>query len=140
MSLRLTEHQVRLLHLRAQRLIPSMETPGLSAEQVLTEVYGVQGQELPAARLSLRARAEGVTLAEIETARQVTRTLVRTWVMRGTLYLVTTPDVRWLVSLLAPLAITGDRKRMLALGWDEERTARGLHLLEGALIRSEIKL
>ncbi len=146
MSLRLTEHQVRLLRLRAQRLIPSLATPGLSAEQVLTEVCGVQGQELPAARLSLHDRGERVTLAEIETARQVTRSLVRTWVMRGTLHLVTTPDARWLVPLLAPLMINGNRKRMLALGWDEERTARGLHLLEealarqGALIRSEIKL
>jgi hypothetical protein len=146
MSLRLTEHQVRLLRLRAQRLIPSLAAPGLSAEQVLTEVCGVQGQELPAAQLSLRARAEGITLAEIETARQVTRALVRTWVMRGTLHLVTTSDVRWLVPLLAPLMINGDRKRMLGLGWNEERTARGLQLLEealarhGALIRSEIKL
>jgi hypothetical protein len=146
MSLRLTEDQVRLLRLRAQRLIPSLATPGLSAEQVLTEVCGVQGQELPAARLSLHARGERVTLAEIETARQVTRTLVRTWVMRGTLHLVTTPDVRWLVPLLAPLMINGNRKRMHGLGWDEERTARGLRLLEealarqGDLIHPEIKL
>jgi hypothetical protein len=145
MSLRLTEHQLRLLRLRAQRLIPSLATPGLPVEQVLTEVCGVQGQDLPAARLSLRARAEGVTLAEIETARQVIRSLVRTWVMRGTLHLVTTPDFRWLVPLLAPLMIDGDRKRMLDLGWDDERTAQGLNRLEealarqGSLVRPEIK-
>jgi len=146
MIIPLDEVQVRRLRLRAQRLIPSLAAPGVTAEQVLIELCGVQGQELPAARLSLRARAEGVTLAEIETARQVTHTLVRTWVMRGTLHLVTTQDARWLVPLLAPLMINGDRKRMLALGWDEERTLRGLHLLEEALarhdslIRSEIKL
>jgi hypothetical protein len=145
MTISIGEHQVRLLRLRAQRLIPSLAAPGPTVEQVLTEVCGVQGQELPAAHLSLRARGEGMTLAEIESARQVTRSLVRTWIMRGTLHLVTTTDARWLVPLLAPLMINGDRRRMLALGWDEERTLQGLRLLEDALarhhslIRPEIK-
>ena len=136
-SLTLSERQVRRLRLCAQRLIPALAAPSASVEQVLNQVCGVQGQELPAARLSLRARRQGMTLAEIEGARQVARSLVRTWVMRGTLHLMTTADAREWVPLLAPQMIQGDRKRMLALGWDEERTRRGLHLLEEALARQE---
>ncbi len=106
---------------------------------------GCRRRSWPAAQFSLRARSAAVTLAEIETARQVTRTLVRTWVMRGTLHLLTSEDARWLIPFLAPNLIAGDKRRMAQLGWDEERTSRGLHLLEatlarqGALIRSEIK-
>ena len=136
-STSLSENQVRRLRLRAQRLIPFLAAPGISVEQVLTEVCGVQAQELAAARLSLRVRTVGLAQAEIESARQVARSLVRTWVMRGTLHLMTTQDARWMVPLLAPLMIQGNRKRMVALGWDEERTRRGLQVLEKTLVRQD---
>jgi hypothetical protein len=131
----LSDIQVRRLRMRAQRLIPSLASPGAPVEQVLREVCGVQGQDLPAARLSVWVRAPGLAQAEIEAARQVTGSVVRTWVMRGTLHLVATEDARWLVPLLAQLMIDGDRRRMRGLGWDDERTVYGLRLVEEALAR-----
>jgi hypothetical protein len=144
MKLMLTDHQVRILRLRAQGLIPQETRRPASVEQVLTEVCGVQAQELPAALMSVHARGLGLAATDIEQERMKVRTIVRTWCMRGTLHLVTAEDARWLVPLLGPVFIANDRRRMAQLGWDEERTSEGLRLVRdemarlGGLTREEI--
>ncbi len=144
MSLSLTQDQARRLRVRSNCLLPPGESSPTSVDHVLQAVCGVQAQELPAALLSVRARSRGLASADVEQARQAARTIVRTWLMRGTLHLAAAADAAWLVPFLAPNFIPADRRRMAELGWDEPRVSRGLRLLRdaleerGALTRPEI--
>ena len=127
----LSDDQIRLLRLRAQRLIPQPDqaTPA----QVLEAVCGVQAQEHPSALLALHVRAEHLTRAAIEQARLEQRAIVRTWAMRGTLHLLTAADARWLIPLLGAGAASMNQRRFIQLGWDASRAARGLRILRDAL-------
>ena len=135
MKLLLTDQQVRLLRLRAQRLISNGTGQPLSVGQVLTRICGAQAQDLPAALLSIHAREAGLTAEDIDQARLKPLTIVRTWLMRGTLHLVTVEDARWLIPFLGPVSITNDRRRMAQLGWDEARVGQGLRLVHDELAR-----
>lgn len=134
-SIPLTDDQIRLLRLRAQRLIPGIPGRPASPQQALAEVCGVQAQELPAGHLGIQARGEGLTLAEIEQAQYKSHTILRTWCMRGTLHLISAEDARWLIPLLGPVFIAGDRRRMAQLGWNEELAQRGIRLIQDELAR-----
>ncbi len=131
----LSAGRICLLRLRSQRLIPLNAGAAASPAQVLREVCGIQAQDLPAAQLAMHARDEALSLAAIERARQAERTIVRTWGMRGTLHLFAVEDARWLVPFLGPIFIAGDRRRFVELGWDAERSARGLRILRDAIAR-----
>ena len=85
--------------------------------------------------MSIRARSDGLTDAQIETARLEERSIAWVWCLRGTLHLVSAEDARWLVPFLGPALIAGDRRRLHELGWDEASTARGLQQLYEALNR-----
>lgn len=135
MAYRLSGDQTRRLRLRAQRLIPQDARTPAGVARVVSDVCGVQAQDLPAARLSIRARSAGLTAAQVEEERQEKRSIAWTWCMRGTLHLVSAEDAAWLVPLLGPAFITADRRRMSQLGWDEERTAAGIRLLTEALAK-----
>jgi hypothetical protein len=112
--------------------------------QVLVAICGVQAQDLPAGLLSMRARSTGLGAAGIGRARQEERTIAWTWCLRGTLHLVSAADANWLVPLLGPSFIAGDRRRFQQLGWDEQKATSGLRLVSealqkvGALTRAEI--
>jgi hypothetical protein len=140
----LNEQQTRRLRLRAQRLLTGPGEAPTTPVQVLHEVCGVQAQDLPAGLLSMRARSTGLTAAGIERSRQEERTILWMWCLRGTLHLVSAEDAGWLVSLLGPAFIAGDRRRFYQLGWDEPKAEAGLRLVrealqrEGALRRAEI--
>jgi hypothetical protein len=93
----------------------------------------MQAQEAPAAALAVRARSRGLTGAAVEAARVTARTVVRTWAMRGTLHLVATEDLGWLLPLLGPPFVQAMRRRRLELGLDDATCTRGLQLLRAAL-------
>jgi hypothetical protein len=63
---------------------------------------GIQAQMPGAAALSLRARVAGLTRDDLREALEVHRTLVRTWVMRGTIHVVRTEDLPWMLAALPP--------------------------------------
>jgi hypothetical protein len=135
MTYRLSGDQTRMLRLRAQRLIPQDARTSAGVARVVSDVCGVQAQDLPAARLSIRARSAGLTTAQVEEERQEKRSIAWTWCMRGTLHLVSAEDAAWLVPFLGPELIAADRRRMSQLGWDEELTAAGIRLLIEALAK-----
>lgn len=60
---------------------------------VVTQVGGLQAQLLSAAELSLWARVEGLSAADVADALWRDRTLVKTWAMRGTLHILTSRDL-----------------------------------------------
>lgn len=104
-----------------------------SASGVVQALCGVQAQDLPAARLAIRARTTGLTDTGVEKERVDDRSFVRTWAMRGTLHLVASGDLEWLRRLLSPGIIKANARRSKQLGLDEATYRRALDLIDGAL-------
>ncbi len=117
---------LRRLRLRAQRLEPRSRDGVLAA---VRDVCGIQAQDARAARLSVRARAEGVTAADVAGAPEV----VRTWAWRGTLHLLPVADLGWVLPLVAPPAIRSVGARWRQLGLDEDVYARAREVIVAAL-------
>ncbi len=138
----LGEKELRTLRARAQLL----DAPRLEASpfEIVQRVCGVQAQDLRAADLALRARAASLTAAEVQTARGSERSVIRTWAMRGTLHLLASDDVGWLLSLIAPRFLPRSRRRLLQLGIEGSAQTEAVALIEkmleveGPLTRSEI--
>jgi hypothetical protein len=144
MTISLSDDQVRLLRLRAQRLTPR---PGNGVSDVgllVRELCGIQAQDARAATLALRVRSAGLVAADVERARVQERTIIRTWGQRGTLHLLAAEDLGWLLPLFGPVFIAGSLRRRAELGLDEETCARGIHVMrdllasQGPLTRAEI--
>ncbi len=126
----LTEHQVRLLRLRAQRLTAPLAD---GAAAVARALCGLQAQEMPAATLGVRVRSIGLTAADVRRVRIEERSVVRTWAMRGTLHLLAAEDPGWLTPLLGPMFIDDSKRRSAELGLDEEMYARGVRAIRDVL-------
>jgi uncharacterized protein YcaQ len=133
MAISLSNDQVRFLRLRAQRLTPQSPGEVTGVTQVVKEVCGIQAQDASAATLAVRARSVGVVVADIERERVQDRTIIRTWGPRGTLHLLASDDIGWLIPLLGPVFVAGDRKRREELGLDEDICARGIHIIRNVL-------
>ncbi len=143
MMLALSPTQILFLRLRSQRL---MLRPATSPAEIVQAVGGLQAQVLAAAELGVGVRGSGLTLAEIEKARLKERSIIWTWGMRGTLHLLAASDLAWLLPLVGPVFVAGDRARSRQLGLDEGTAVRGVRLLgellasQGPLTRQEIAL
>ena len=70
-------------------------------EAVVERLLAVQAQDARGARLAIRARSRKLTADAIDDAFTNTRSLVITWLNRGTLHLVTAQDYWWLHALTA---------------------------------------
>lgn len=112
----LTEDEVLRLRLRGQQL--TGERAG-SVSDVVGRVGALQAQSTRAARLAVRPRSEGLDATAVDRACNEARSVVRTWAMRGTLHMLATPDVGWVVELYRPPpAIPTRRQRELGLDTD----------------------
>ena len=144
MAIALSDDQIRTLRLRAQRLAPQQPGVPTSVAHVVKEVCGIQAQDANAAALALRVRSAGLVAADVEHARVQERTIIRSWGMRGTLHLLATEDLGWLLPLLGPVFIAGDQRRREELGLDEDTCIRGIRILrdiltnQGPLTRDEL--
>jgi hypothetical protein len=123
---------VRLARLAAQRLTDGTRLNADPAA-VARAVCGVQAQSMNAARLAMRVRSHGLTAVDVDAAVAEQRSVVRTWLMRGTLHLVAAEDVRWLLGLLGPLIDARDERRRRQLGLDAASCERGVVALRDAL-------
>ncbi|HET7639587.1 MAG TPA: crosslink repair DNA glycosylase YcaQ family protein, partial [Ktedonobacteraceae bacterium] len=139
----LSDEHVLLLRLRAQHLAPPSPGAVTSVVQVVKEVCCIQAQEAPAAALAVRVRSTGLVATDIERARVEDRSVIRTWGPRGTLHLLATEDLGWLLPLLGPVFVAGARRRREELGLDEDTCVRGIRIIsnilahQGPLIRAE---
>jgi winged helix DNA-binding protein len=144
MAITLTTDQVRFLRLRAQRLTPRPPGDATSVVQVVKELCGIQAQDALAAILAVRVRSAGLVAADVEHARVQERSVVRTWGQRGTLHLLAAEDLGWLLPLLGPVFVAGDRRRRAELGLDEDICAQGIRSVrnvlanQGPLTRAEL--
>ncbi len=104
----------------------------------------VQAQDNQASRLGVRARAAGVTDADVVAAIEHRRSIVRTWLLRGTIHLVAAADVRWLVQLIGPVIARKYRTRWRQIGLTDDVLDRILAALpvilaDRPLTRHEIR-
>jgi hypothetical protein len=144
MAISLSGDQVRLLRMRAQRLTP--QPPGAvgGVAPIVKELCGIQAQDARAATLGVRVRSVDLLATDVEYARVQERTIIRTWGQRGTLHLLATEDLGWLLPLFGPVFIAGDRRRREELGLDEDTCARAISVIrdvlasQGALTRAEL--
>jgi hypothetical protein len=105
--------------------------PASSAEQVVEQLLAVQGQDPRGARLSVRARTTRLTAADVDRALTDDRSLVITWLNRGTLHLVRTEDLPLLHALTTPQLHTGNLRRLAQEGVTD--LDRGVTVVVGAL-------
>jgi len=82
----LSWQQVHAFRMRQHHLAPRAQQGALTA--VVADVCGVQAQVMVAAQLSLWARVQRITREDVQRALWQERTLVKTWLMRGTLHLL----------------------------------------------------
>src|SRR6516164_899074 len=120
MSIHLSDDQLRFLRLRAQRLTPQQPGEVIHVAQVVKEVCGIQAQDAFAATLAVRSRSIGLVAADVEQARVDDRSIIRTWGPRGTLHMLASDDIAWLLPLLGPVFVAGDRRRREELGLSED--------------------
>jgi hypothetical protein len=92
----------------------------------------VQAQDYLGSLWAIGARMEAAREDAVERA-VADRTIVRTWPMRGTLHFVAAADVRWMLALLTPRVIAGQRTRHRQLELDQTAFDRGRDLLTRAL-------
>jgi hypothetical protein len=107
-------------------------------------VGGLQAQVLSAAWLGLRARSPGIKVADLDRALNEQRSIVRSWLMRGTLHVVAAPDFRWLLQLLGPVFVRAGASRRAQLGLTDTLESNGIAAIRrivtdaGPLTRSEL--
>jgi hypothetical protein len=106
--------------------------PAGGAGEVVDRLLAVQAQDLRAARLAVRARTIGLTAADVD--RELNdRTLLVTWLNRGTLHLVRPQDYWWLQQLTTPQLATGNAKRLEQEGVSPAQADRGVSVIAEAI-------
>ena len=125
-----------------QRIVPKKsELPS----QVVARFGAMQAQDYAGVKWAIGLRCCSATDAAIEQA-VVNKTIVRTWLMRGTLQVVAAADVRWMLELLAPRIIANSIRRYRQLELDDATFAHSYEalskVLQGGkqLTRAEIML
>jgi hypothetical protein len=123
------EQQLVATRLTAQLLAGE---PARDAVAVADRLLAVQAQDIRGARLSVRARTSGLTVADLDRA-LAERALLVTWLNRGTLHLVRAEDYPWLQLLTTPQLHTGNVRRLAQEGVSLADAERGVAAVERAL-------
>lgn len=118
------------LRLEAQLLAgpPARDPP-----DVARRLLAVQGQDPRGARLAIRARTSGLSAADVDRALTEDRSLLITWLNRGTLHLVRSEDYPWLHALTAPRHLTAIARRLGQEAVTPAAAERGVAVVERSL-------
>lgn len=108
--------------------------PLRSPEAVAERLLAVQGQDPRGARLAVRARTSGVSAADVDRALTEDRSLLITWLNRGTLHLVRSEDYPLLQALTTPPLQTSAKRRLQQEGVSEKDVERAVKAIEKALV------
>jgi hypothetical protein len=100
---------------------------------VARRLLAVQGQDQRGARLAIRARSTGLCAADVDRALSDDRSLIVTWLNRGTLHLICSEDYTWLHALTTPSLLTGNARRLAQEGVDASAAERGVQTIERSL-------
>lgn len=99
----------------------------------MDRLLAVQAQDARGARLAVRSRTVGLRAVDVDDALTDRRTLLITWLNRGTLHLVRAEDYWWLHPLTAPQIATGNRRRLRQEGVSEKQARRGIDVVTDAV-------
>lgn len=106
-----------------------LSDPAAVAERLLA----VQGQDPRGFRLAIRARTGGSSAADVDRALTEDRSLLITWLNRGTLHLVRSDDYPWLHALTTPPLLTSATRRLKQEGVSPGAAERAIATIEQAL-------
>jgi hypothetical protein len=107
--------------------------PARDPVAVVERLLAVQGQDPRGARLAVRARTSGLSAADVDRALTEDRSLVITWLNRGTLHLVRAEDYPWLHALTAPRQLRGTTRRLDQEGAGGAAAERAVAVIERSL-------
>ena len=128
--------------LAAQRLAGD---PAPGAVEAVRHLFAVQAQDPRGARLAVRARTRGGHVSAVDRALTQERSLVITWVNRGTLHLIAAEDEPLLHALTTPQLRRSSNRRLAQEGVSEAAARRGVTAIvkalaeEGPLTRGRIR-
>jgi uncharacterized protein YjiS (DUF1127 family) len=129
----MTAAQAARRWLRGQRLDGCGPAAAAGIPDLLRDVGGLQAQVGEAAALGVRARSSGLVAADLDRLRGQERSVVRTWAWRGTLHLIAAEDLRWMLALVAPVALPRTARRHAQLGLEQRTLETGSHVITDAL-------
>jgi hypothetical protein len=119
--------------------------PARDPVSVAERLLAVQGQDPRGARLAIRARSTGLSAADVDRALTEDRSLLITWLNRGTLHLVRSEDYPWLQALTTPPLRTGNARRLAQEGVTPDAAEHGVATIarcldrEGPLTRVQLR-
>jgi hypothetical protein len=105
--------------------------PARSPEDVVRRLLAVQAQDPRGARLSIRSRSAGLSAADVDDA-LARRSLLITWLNRGTLHLVAAEDYWWLHALTTPRLVTANTRRLRQEGVSAAQADHGVEVVAAA--------
>ena len=119
----------------AQRLTAQLLAgqPARDPVAVVERLLAVQAQNERGARLAVRSRSAGLTAADVDTELTDARSLLVTWLNRGTLHLVRSDDYPWLQTLTTPRLQTANARRLTQEGVTRNAAERGVAVMERSL-------
>jgi Winged helix DNA-binding domain len=100
---------------------------------VTDRLLAIQAQDPRGARLAIRARSRGATAADVDRALSDDRSVLITWLCRGTLHLVRAEDYPLLQALTTPQLVTSSDRRLAQEGLSGAGVRRGIVVIERAL-------
>lgn len=120
--------------------------PARGAVEVAGRLLAVQGQDPRGARLAIRARSAGLTAADVDKALTADRSLLITWLNRGTLHLIRSEDY-WLLHGLTvrPQHELACRRILASAGVTADQAEKAVAVItaaladEGPLTRARIR-
>jgi hypothetical protein len=116
---------ISLLRLYNQKIIQSsFKIPA----EVLSWLGAIQGQDYMGAKWSVGIRLPKATDLNIENA-FIHKKILRTWLMRGTLHIVSAKDIEWMRKLVNQKIITGNARRYKELELDTSTFVKSNDLL-----------
>lgn len=107
--------------------------PASTAADAVQRLLAVQGQDPRGFRLAIRARTSLVTAADVEEALTASRSLVVSWLNRGTLHLVAAQDFWWLHDLTTPQLGAESLRRLAQEGVSPVLAERGIDTVVAAV-------
>jgi hypothetical protein len=108
--------------------------PARSAAEVAGRLLAVQGQDPRGARLAIRSRSTGLRAADVDKALTADRSLLITWLNRGTLHLIRSADY-WLLHRLTvlPQHETACRRILASAGVTTSEADKAVAVITAAL-------
>jgi hypothetical protein len=104
-------------------------SPARDPVSAVERLLAVQGQDPRGARLAIRSRTTGLSAADVDRALTEDRSLLITWLNRGTLHLIRSEDYPWLQALTTPPLRAGNARRLAQEGVTPDAAERGVAVI-----------